>query len=193
MSRENFIEIVSVTFAAGESRLFHLSGSYFELIDASSTVDVILTDVNGAQRGRMLAAEASFNLKNTDFDTIQLTSATAQTVRFAFGSGEAGTRRAAGSVNIANTAGAFTQAQATVTNASGQLLAAKANRRYLLIQNKDASGDIYVTLDGTAATTGKGLLIAAGGSYECQGYVPTGQVFAIGSIANNANVVTVEG
>ncbi len=193
MSRENFIEIVSVTFAAGESRLFHLSGSYFELIDAPSTVDVILTDVNGAQRGRMLAAEASFNLKNTDFDTIQLTSATAQTVRFAFGSGEAGTRRAAGSVNISNTAGAFTQAQATVTNASGQLLAAKSNRRYLLVQNKDASADLYINLSGVACTTANGIKIAAGGSYECQGFVPTGAVTAIGSVASNANVVTVEG
>ncbi len=193
MSRENFIEIVSVTFAAGESRLFHLSGSYFELIDSPNTVDVILTDVNGAQRGRMLAAEASFNLKNTDFDTIQLTSATAQTVRFAFGSGEAGTRRAAGSVNISNTGGAFIQAQATVTNASGQLLAAKSNRRYLLIQNNDTAGIVYVTLDGTSATAAKGVQIAPGGSYECQGYVPTGAVNAIGSIASNTNIVAVEG
>ncbi len=193
MSRQNFIEIVSVTFAAGESRLFHLSGSYFELIDAPATVDVVLTDVNGAQRGRMIAAEASFNLKNTEFDTIQLTSATAQTVRFAYGSGEAGTRRAAGSVNIANTAGAFTQSQKTVTNASAQLLASNTTRRYLLIQNNDAAGILYVTLDGTAATAAKGIQIPAGGSYECQGYVPTGALFAIGSIANNANVVVVEG
>ncbi len=193
MSRENFIEIVSVTFAAGESRLFHLSGSYFELIDAPNTVDVILTDVNGAQRGRMLSAEASFNLKNTEFDTIQLTSATAQTIRFAFGSGEAGTRRAAGSVNIANTSGAFSQVQATVTSASGQLLAAKSNRRYLLIQNNDASGVLYLTMDGTAATFAKGVQIAPGGSYECQGYAPSGAINAIGSIASNANVIVVEG
>lgn len=192
MSRENFIEIVSVTFAAGESRLFHLVGSYFELIDAPSAVNVILTDRAGAQRGRMMAAEASFNLKNTEFETVQLTSATAQTIRFAYGTGEAGTRRAAGSVSIANVSGAFDHLAHTVTNASAQLRAADATRRYLLIQNNDASGDIYVRLDGAAATVANGIKIPAGGSYELQGFVPTGAITAIGSLPSNANVLTVE-
>lgn len=100
--KQNFIELISAPFGAGESRLWMVSGQYFELIDATNPVDVILADVNGAQRGRMAAAEASFNLKNTDFQAIQITSPTAQTIRFAYGSGEAGTRRAAGSVNVAN-------------------------------------------------------------------------------------------
>lgn len=100
--KQNFIELVPVTFGAGESKLWWVQGQYFELIDAVNPVDVLLTDENGAQRGRMAAAEASFNLKNTDFKCIQITSATAQTIRFAYGTGEAGTRRAAGSVNVAN-------------------------------------------------------------------------------------------
>lgn len=110
----NFIELVTVPFAAGESRLFALSGQYFELIDAVNPVDVVLTDMYGAQRGLMRGAEASFNLKSTEFAVIQITSASAQTIRFAYGSGEAGTRRAAGSVNIAN--------QPTVTIDAAQLL-----------------------------------------------------------------------
>lgn len=96
------IEIITAVFAPGEQRTFALSGQYFELIDAPGPVDVVLSDVYGAQRGLMRSAEASFNLKNTNFGVIQITSATAQTIRFAYGSGEAGTRRAAGSVNIAN-------------------------------------------------------------------------------------------
>jgi hypothetical protein len=191
--RENSIEIVTADFDAGDDRLWHLSGSYFELIEATGPVDVILTDRNGAQRGRMLDAEASFHLKNTEFETIQLRSASAQQVRFAYGSGEAGTRRTAGSVNIANKRGGFTQAAANVTNASAQLLAANASRSYLLIQNNDASGDIYVTLDGGAATLAKGIKIAAGGSLELADFLPTDAVFAIGSIAANGNVVVVEG
>ena len=191
----NFIEIIQATFTPGESKTWMLGGSYFELIDCPNTIDVVLTDRNGAQRGIMKAAEASFHLRNTEFDTIQLTSATAQTVRFGYGSGEAGTRRASGSVNIANKRGAFTQAQGpNITNgASVQLLAANAARSYLLIQNNDASGDIYVTLDGTAATTAKGIKIAAGGSLELADFLPTGQVNAIGNTAGNANTVLVEG
>ncbi len=102
MDRQNFIELISVPFQAGESRLFAITGQYFELIDATTPVDVVLSDAFGAQRGVMRQAEASFNLKNTEFSTVQLTSAAAQMVRFAYGTGEAGTRRSAGSVNIAN-------------------------------------------------------------------------------------------
>lgn len=101
--KQNFIELITVPFNAGESKLFAISGQYFELIDATNPVDVLLSDVNGAQRGVMRSAEASFNLKDTDFATVQLYSATAQTIRFAYGTGEAGTRRAAGAVSIVGT------------------------------------------------------------------------------------------
>ncbi len=101
--RASFIEIITATFAPGESRLFALTGAYFEIIDATFPVDVTLSDYYGAQRGLMKAAEASFNLKGTDFSVIQITSASAQTIRFAYGTGEAGTRRAAGAVSIVGT------------------------------------------------------------------------------------------
>lgn len=103
--KQNFIELISVPFNAGESKLFAISGQYFELIDATDPIDVLLSDVNGAQRGVMRSAEASFNLKDTDFATVQLYSATAQTIRFAYGTGEAGTRRAAGAVSIVGDVG----------------------------------------------------------------------------------------
>lgn len=102
-NRASFIEIVTARFAAGESRLFALTGQYFELIDSTFPVDVTLSDFYGAQRGLMKSAEASFNLKNTEFGVIQITSASAQTIRFAYGTGEAGTRRAAGAVTIVGT------------------------------------------------------------------------------------------
>ena len=190
---QNSVEIVSAGFAAGDARVFALGGSFFELIDCPNPVDVLLVDRHGAQRGQMKSAEASFSLRGTEFQEIQIRSATAQTIRFAYGTGEVGTRRTVGTVSVSNWQGAFTQAQATVTNASAALLAANTARRYLLIQNNDLSGDIFVTLDGTAATTAKGVKIAPGGFYELHGYQPTGQIFAIGSIASNANVVVVGG
>lgn len=100
MSENNSIELITVAFAAGESRLFAMSGEYFEIIDAPSPVDVVLSDFSGAQRARMAQAAASFYSKGVQFGVIQITSASAQTVRFAYGSGETGTRRSTGSVTI---------------------------------------------------------------------------------------------
>lgn len=100
MSEQNSIEIISVPLGAGESRLFALSGNYFELIDAANPVDVILSDVNGAQRSRMVQGTASFYSRAVNFSVVQITSASAQTIRFAYGSGETGTRRSTGSVTI---------------------------------------------------------------------------------------------
>lgn len=104
MNEHSFLEILPpVAFAAGEQRSFYITGSYFEIIDAVDPVDIVLSDAYGARRGLMKGAEASFHLKNTPFGFVQISSATAQTIRFAYGSGEAGTRRAAGAVTIVGT------------------------------------------------------------------------------------------
>lgn len=196
MSQSNFIEMVTAAFEAGESRTFVVSGQYFELIDSPASVDVFLVDRYGAQRGVMRAAEASFNLKATDFSEIQIISPTAQTIRFAYGTGEAGTRRSAASISgaviLGNVNGTFTQNQATVASLSGQIFAPNSARRYLLVQNNDATGIVYVNLSGADATLGNGVKIGPGESLEIQGYAPTGGITAIGSIASNANVVAVE-
>lgn len=98
--KTNSIELISVTFGAGDSKLFSMSGNYFEIIDAPNPVDVILSAYTGEQRARMKDAAASFYSKGVEFGVIQITSATAQTIRFAYGSGETGTRRNTGSVTI---------------------------------------------------------------------------------------------
>lgn len=79
----------------------------------------------------------------------------------------------------------------TVTNASQTFGSAVNNRRLLIIQNNDAAGIIYVTFDETA-TTSK-LKINPGGHVFWDAATPTGQINIIGSIANNPNVVIVEG
>lgn len=184
------------TFTAGETKEFYDLGDFFRLMSSSAEVTVrfyfqgreifVAEGVTLGYAERFIAGQ---------FDRFTVYSAQAQTLQFVarLGNEVSYDVPPTGAVTISNTAGAFTQSQKTVTNASTSMLAANAARRYLLIQNNDPGGDIYVTLDGTAATTAKGIKIAAGGSYECQGYAPTGQIFAIGSIANNPNVVTVEG
>lgn len=79
----------------------------------------------------------------------------------------------------------------TVTNASASLVAASSTRQYLLIQNKDATGNIYVSTNGTT-TAANGVKIGPGESYE----MPFGcalAITALGDIASNANIVVVEG
>lgn len=198
MSQSNFIELVTADFAAGQSRNFMVSGQYFELIDAPESVDVFLVDRFGAQRGVMRAAEASFNLKSTEFNEIQIVSPTAQTIRFAYGSGEAGTRRSAGavtisgtpSVNVANTGGSFVQMQQTVPSIVATISNAKS-RRYFMVQNKSATGTIWVYL-GFGATTNNGVRLGPGDSLEYAGYAPNSVITAIGDIASNPDVVIVE-
>jgi len=98
-----------------------------------------------------------------------------------------------GNVTVTNTSGAVTDTEKTVTSASAELVAAKVGRRYLLIQNKDAAGIVYISF-GKAAVVGAGVKIAAGGSFVADAnYCPESQIFAIGSIASNANVCVVEG
>lgn len=100
MTQANFMELISARFSAGEVKTYMVQGSYFEVIDAPLPVSVRLTDQYGAVRGAMSQAEASFYLRGSDFSVIEITSLAAQTIRFAFGSAEAGTRRTAGVVQV---------------------------------------------------------------------------------------------
>jgi hypothetical protein len=94
------------------------------------------------------------------------------------------------SLTPTNAAGA--NANPAVTNVAGQLVAVNAARKYCLIQNKDAAGNIYINFGGVA-TVANGLKIPAGGSYELNCNVLTAAISAIGDIANNTNVVVITG
>ena len=189
------------TFAGAQTWVLNVPGKYFTTLACSNPVNVRFykggKQLDLGQISLLLAGLEVMlgDLKDTEaaFDRVEVDVTAADTIQIGIGNGQARYNRSQGSVAVTNTAGAFNQAQATVTNASAQLKAANLARRYLLIQNNDASGVVYVTLDGTAATTAKGIKLDPGGSYECQGYAPTGAVFAIGSIASNANVLVLEG
>lgn len=108
-NKTSFLEIITAGFSAGEVKTFVLAGGYFELIDAPYPVTVRLVDRYGTLRGYMTQAEASFYMRQGDFDAIEITSANTQTIRFAYGSAEAGTRRTAGVVSVVD-------AESTKTN-----------------------------------------------------------------------------
>lgn len=187
---------IETNFGAGEQKEFYDPGDFFRLMEAADPVTVTFYK-NGAEvsKAENIIEGYAEKFREGTFDRFIITSTTAQTIQFVarLGNDVAYDKAPTGDVNINNTGGAFTQSPKTVTNASGQIFAANSQRRYLLIQNNDASGDVYVTIDGTTATTAKGIKIAAGGSLELATYSPTGEINAIGSLASNANVVAVEG
>ncbi len=186
---------VKQTINAGQRLEFIEASDFFRLLAAQNVVNVEFYK-NGAEVSEVFEIGAGYAERIPDgFDKVVIVSSTTQTIQFV-------TRKGAdvrydtppnGNVIVTNTGGAFTQQASTVTNASGQLRAANAARRYLLIQNNDASGVIFIRLDGATATSGNGLRIPAGGSIELASFVPTGAITAIGSIASNANVIVVEG
>lgn len=95
------IEIIGGVWAAGETKTFHINGGYLEILEAQYPVDVMLMDKAGAQLSIMRGSEASFFSRPQEgFNTIQIMSPQAQTVRVFVGSGDAGTRRTAGVVSV---------------------------------------------------------------------------------------------
>lgn len=180
----------------GQRLEFFESGDFFRLMQAPSVINVQYYR-NGAllDEAKSVGAGYAERFKNGGFDRVAITSSTAQNIQIAMRLGNEVfyDTPPVGNVAITNVSGAFTNVQATVTNASTTINPARPTRRYLLIQNNDPTGDIFVRLDGAAATTLTGVRIPAGGSYEITGYVPTGAITAIGSIASNPNVVIVEG
>ena len=187
--------LLKFNIGAGGLAEFHEPGDFFRLLSSQGAVTVRFyrqgrelveaEDVTGGYAERFVEA----------FDRIMIESASAQTIQFVarMGNQVSYDTPPNGQVIVTNTAGAFVHAVHTVTSLSGQLKAANKYRRYLLIQNKNPSGDIYVKVDGQPVAVAGGVKIGPGGSWELAGYVPTGAITAIGSLANNPVVVTVEG
>lgn len=184
------LQIYDFSVAANGSFQLPVEGSYVRIISCIGNVNVI-----GDTFGKLGPINKGQGLQNTPYHrlTIQDTSGSANSGTVLVSDEDFIDQTLYGSISLSGQNGAMTQAQATVTNASTALLASNANRRYLLIQNNDPGGDIYVTLDGTTATTTKGIKIAAGAAYESANYCPTAAINAIGSVASNANIVVVEG
>lgn len=187
------MKTLNITFLAGQRIQLELIGNYVQLLETSSGVDIdFLRD--GGVFAQALNMEFGFASKpDKKFTALAFTSAGAQTIKIAVGSGDGSYNRSSGVVSIIGQQGAATQAQATVTNASQLLLAANGLRKALYVENNDAAGDIFVTIDGTAATAAKGKKIPPGGYWMFDAWNPNAAIYAIGSIASNANVVVIEG
>lgn len=74
-------------------------------------------------------------------------------------------------------------APAAITDADSEVLeaASSGRRKYLLIQNIGAA-DVWISLDGTAAASTDGFLLASNGgniAWQASGHVPPASIHAI--------------
>lgn len=99
--------------------------------------------------------------------------------------------RIAGSVSISGGT-TFVPTAPAVTNVSGVLLAANASRKYQLIQNNHATGNIWLGF-GVPAVVGVGVQVKAGGNIDTGVFAHVGAINAIGDVANNTLVAVIEG
>lgn len=182
--------IYTDTIAANQTLQKLVTGSYFKILSSTGAIDLT------SEKANLKGLVAGQGLEKNPFKRFELKDASgaSNTVRYVVAD-DGFLDGVQGSVTIGQNAitqsGSFANAAATVTNASASLIAANAVRKYMLIQNNGAAA-IYITFGG-AATLTTGIKIAAGGAYESGEVASTQQVFAIGDIASNPNIVTVQG
>lgn len=171
-----------------------VAGDYFKILAATGQVSV------KAKWGELRKLIAGQGLEASPFDRLELRDETgANNVIRIFVGDEKFIDGMTGTVNIGTmpaakqaNSGVFTNLQQTVTNTGGVLLAANVNRQYLLVQNKDAAGNLYLSF-GVAATAANGVKVVPGGAFELVGTQTTQAIYALGDVASNTNIVTVEG
>lgn len=180
------------TVGAGLTQRVPVVGSHFRLLAATGPVDVSTDKVRFEQCG----AGDGFEKVPFSFLVLKDASGSANTVTFVVADEAfltSPTSQVIVSANAPAQDGSITNTARTVTNASAQLLAANTARRYLMVQNKSTTGTIFLNFGAGAATTANGIRLGPGAVWEWDFNVPTKAIQAIGDIASNPDVLTVEG
>lgn len=183
---------INEAFTAGQVKPYTLRGNFLRLESAS------LVDVDFFRGGQLLpenlrsASSGYWALPEGGFDEARVTSPSVQTVVLDIYRGRVGADRVAGSVSVsAGPSGAHTVTAVTISNADAAIIAANPNRKYLLIQNRDAAESLYIRTDGGAAAVSAICLeLPPGGVYE-PACVPTGAVRGIRNAVVAGNSVHV--
>jgi hypothetical protein len=183
-----------------------LQGEYFKILQATGNVKVL------ADWGTLDSLTAGQGLEKSPFNYLEFTDKTGapNTIKFLVGDRNfidgltgnvvvtSGNITVGGTVAVSNfpatsapsvpQSGNFGAYGSSIGNSSGLVANANGARQYLLIQNRDGAGNIYLTF-GVAATVATGIKIPPGGSYEPTGIVTTQAIYGIGDIASNTNVL----
>ena len=185
----------NIILSAGQTVRFYELGNFVRVLNATALL-TIRTYKNSAILTEAVDVTGGYAEQfDEPYQSLEIYSATAQTVQIAsrLGSQVYYDQAPTGNVSLVNPVlGVGANTNVTVTTASSLILAANANRKYLIIQNKDASGNIYINF-GATATVANGLKLPPGASYELDSNVLTAAINAIGDIASNTNIVIITG
>lgn len=193
------------TFAVATTWKLNVPGKYYTTLACTLPINVRfylggkkldLGDISGLLAGLEVGPLADLNGPNA-FDRVEIDVQAGDTVSIGIGNGQARYNRASTSATItqnkAPQTGAIVHTKQNVTNVSGALLAANSARQYLLVQNQDATGNVFLKFAAAATADAASIKIPPGGNYEMNGVIATQALNAIGDVAANGNVLTVEG
>jgi hypothetical protein len=180
------------TVPAGGAYRLPVGGEFFKLLAATGKVRV------DAKWGRIDGMTVGQGLEKSPYDFLTFTDQTgAPNLITVLCAGQYFLDGSLGNVQITSAKNPIiaypVQTASTVSNFSLQLLAANPARQYLLVQNRDTVGNIWIYLNAVNPSTLTGIKIGPGGAFEMASVVTTAAIYAIGDIANNANVLAVEG
>jgi hypothetical protein len=182
----------TITLAAGASLRVPVTAQFLRILAATGSFSLITDTVN------LSAVGVGDGFEKTPYSFLNFTdtSGAANTIRYVTADG--GYLNApVTNTNITATklpqSGSFANTQKTVTNASAQLVGANTGRQYLCIQNKDATGNVWINFGAGAATQANGLKIGPGQPFILEGVASTQAIQAIGDLATQSNIVVVEG
>lgn len=191
------LSVKDYAIAAGVPLLLHRPATFFQLMDASGSVDIEVLNSESVF-GKAEGVTEGFSFGGPDeslFHAVKITSATSQTLKLCFARGSVDLRQVVGNVALTNTGGAIASSRATVlTSGVSTLAAANAARRVVMLQNTSAADFVRFTLDGSAPTASQGMRLAPGAFWESPPmFAPTGAVKAIAETGAGAAVEVMEG
>lgn len=154
------ISIFNLTLAANESREVAITGEYFELRNAVYPVALIeLLDRSGGVVSRLENPEQSDFVRPGRYETVRVTNGpTAQTIKHFYGTGDAGSRRTSGSVQVIGTVG-VTGDVSVIDGGKARTIA--GNAFMLSIASGPSAGNISQIQLWNPAGTGKNIILKA--------------------------------
>ena len=186
--------IQTANLAAGERKEFREIGDFFRVMATTSGKVDVKFYRNGAEIADAPSVSAGYAEQfKIPFDNVAIISSVTQSVQFVTRQGSTVfyDTTPGGTLIFPPSQGSMNQATPAIGVAAGNILSARADRRFLLIQNNDASARIYISVNGSAATLTSGLQIGPGGSLELNAYCPTAAISALSTVATT-NVVVLE-
>lgn len=175
-----------VKIAAGEQITLAVNADYLRI--KKSNIPVRFKTKNGDDFEIKQGDEVS--ISNFEYVYIKNESAGDEVIDLYTGKNErVGSAELSGSVVVSDMPvnnGAAVQGRVSLTNVNQVILAANANRKYLIIQNNDTSAVMRVNIAGNAATAAQGFRIPAGGTFEFESFNVTGAINCIMETATAA-------